>query len=109
MSRSIIRIIVPRLVGNCCGLPSEYLLEMVLHSNGVQYGVRMGPKWLPRGLLELLAFCLGASWKGSWRALGTVLGGLGPLTKLETALGRPEATEEIGFSIAWRPNTLGEE
>ena len=83
MSRSIIRITVPRLVGNCCGLPSEYLLEMVFTS-------KWGPEWSPNGSQMAPQRPLGASWPAegllerSWRALGAllerswaVLGGLG--------------------------------
>ena len=76
MSRSTIRITVPRLVGNCCGLPSEYLLEMVFTS-------KWGPEWSPNGSQMAPQRPLGASWPAegllerSWRALGAILGGLG--------------------------------
>ena len=72
MSRSIIRITVPRLVGNCCGLPSEYLLEMVFTS-------KWGPEWSPNGSQMAPQRPLGASWPAegllerSWRALGELL------------------------------------
>ena len=60
-----------------CGQPSEGLLEMILTSpSGFQNGAHMGPKWLPRGVLEHLGLPE-ASWSGpggllerSWAALG---------------------------------------
>ena len=67
--------IVPSLfdyVGNCCGLPSEDLLEMVFTS-------KWGPKWSPNGSQKAPQRPLGASWPAegllerSWRALGELL------------------------------------
>ena len=61
-------------VGNCGVLPSEDTFwRWFIRPNGVQNGLQMGPKWLPRGLFELLGLL-----KASWSGLGAVLGGLGP-------------------------------
>ena len=67
--------IVPSLfdyVGNCGGLPSEDLLEMVFTSE-------WGPKWSPNGSQMAPQRPLGASWPAegllerSWRAPGELL------------------------------------
>ena len=67
--------IVPSLfdyVGNCGGLPSEDLLEMVFTS-------KWGPKWSPNGSQMAPQRPLGASWPAegllerSWRAPGELL------------------------------------
>ena len=61
-----------------------------LRPNGVENGGEMGPRWLPRGILESLGI-LKASWSGpggllgrpgrslgrSWGGLGGLLGALG--------------------------------
>ena len=57
---------------NCCGLPSEDLLEMV-------YTSKWGSKWSPSGSQMAPQRPLGASWPAegllerSWRDLGGVL------------------------------------
>ena len=80
-----------------------------LRPKGVQNGIETGVKLLPRGLLELLGLLMtawndhGALFESSWRGLGW---SWGPKKSLETPLGRPKASEETGFSIAWGRNAL---